>query len=248
MRQVTVPLRPGEQTGHIRSPALTKKILGTLSMLLADAMRRNYVARNVARDYKSGSQAGADRKAEKRQRGKLKVSLDIPSRAEIKAIVDNLEPRWRPVILTLIFTGLRSSELRGLRWSCIDFAKNELYIRERVDQFGTFGAPKSAAGERVIPLPLIVPIVANASRGLKLSSLHSGDADLVFPNSRGRPMNHNLVVLGGWQVRAGVVANGKAKYPGLHAARHFNASWLINSKDDGGLGLSAKSAQTRLGA
>jgi len=60
-------------------------------------------------------------------------------------------------------------------------------------------------------------------------------------------MNHNLVVLGGWQVRAGVVANGKAKYPGLHAARHFNASWLINSKDDGGLGLSAKSAQTRLG-
>jgi integrase len=41
--------------------------------------------------------------------------------------------------------------------------------------------------------------------------------------------------------------DGKAKYTGLHALRHFYASWCINSKDDGGLGLSAKVAQARLG-
>jgi integrase len=33
----------------------------------------------------------------------------------------------------------------------------------------------------------------------------------------------------------------------LHALRHFYASWCINSKGDGGLGLSAKVAQARLG-
>ena len=147
-----------------------------------------------------------------------------------------------PIILTLIFTGLRSSELRGLRWGSIDFAKSELHVRERVDQFGKFGAPKSAAGERIVPLP---SLVTNTLRELKLKSPHSADIDLVFTSKRGGPLFHNAFVLFGWQpaqVKAGVVtADGKAKYPGLHSARHFYASWC------GGLGLSAKAAQSRLG-
>ena len=47
-------------------------------------------------------------------------------------------------------------------------------------------------------------------------------------------------------VKAGIVnADGSAK--GLHALRHFYASWCVNSIKDGGLGLSAKAAQNRLG-
>jgi integrase len=45
--------------------------------------------------------------------------------------------------------------------------------------------------------------------------------------------------------------NGKpvmqAKYTGLHALRHFYASWLINRKRDGGLELPIKTVQQRLG-
>jgi integrase len=41
--------------------------------------------------------------------------------------------------------------------------------------------------------------------------------------------------------------HGKAKYTGLHALRHFYASWCINAKADGGLELSPKAAQGRLG-
>jgi len=49
-------------------------------------------------------------------------------------------------------------------------------------------------------------------------------------------------------VGAGVVdADGKAKYTGLHAFRHFYASWLINRKADGGLELPIKTVQQRLG-
>jgi integrase len=33
----------------------------------------------------------------------------------------------------------------------------------------------------------------------------------------------------------------------LHALRHFYASWLINRKEDGGLGLPTKMVQERLG-
>src|SRR6185369_808031 len=39
----------------------------------------------------------------------------------------------------------------------------------------------------------------------------------------------------------------KAKYTGMHAFRHFYASWCINRKEDGGLGLPAKVVQERLG-
>jgi hypothetical protein len=39
------------------------------------------------------------------------------------------------------------------------------------------------------------------------------------------------------QVAAGVVTKaGKAKYTGMHALRHFYASWCINRREDGGLG------------
>jgi integrase len=38
-----------------------------------------------------------------------------------------------------------------------------------------------------------------------------------------------------------------AKYTGMHALRHFYASWCINRKFDGGLELPAKVVQERLG-
>ncbi|MFL5259189.1 MAG: site-specific integrase, partial [Hyphomicrobiales bacterium] len=39
----------------------------------------------------------------------------------------------------------------------------------------------------------------------------------------------------------------KAKYTGLHALRHFYASWCINRRQDGGLELPAKVVQERMG-
>ena len=73
----------------------------------------------------------------------------------------------------------------------------------------------------------------------------------MFPNGSGRIEDHaNLVtrVLQPVQVAAGVVdAKGNAKYTGLHALRHFYASWCINRKKDGGLELPIKTVQARLG-
>jgi hypothetical protein len=42
-------------------------------------------------------------------------------------------------------------------------------------------------------------------------------------------------------------ATWRAKYPGLHALRHFYASWCINRRADGGLELPLKLVQARLG-
>ncbi len=42
-------------------------------------------------------------------------------------------------------------------------------------------------------------------------------------------------------------AKADAKYTGLHALRHYFASWCINRKGDGGLELPLKVVQARLG-
>lgn len=230
-----------------RSSFTVKKVLVALSSLISDAQERGLVAINAVRDMRARRVRGLETRAEKRQRGKLKVGVDIPSPEEIRSLIGNLRGRWRPILLTAIFTGLRSSELRGLRWGDVDFKKSEVHVRQRVDRFGEMGAPKSAAGERALPVP---PSLVSALKEWRLAC-PLGELDLVFPTSTGRPLGHGDVVDRGLLptlVAAGVVdREGRAKYGGLHALRHFYASWCINRKTDGGLELPPKVVQTRLG-
>src|SRR5262249_1699564 len=110
-----------------------------------------------------------------------------------------------------------------------------------------FGSPKSAAGERTIPL---LPMVTNALREWKLQAPNNPH-DLIFPATHGQVIALSAIIRAYWQpvqIAAGVVdAEGRAKYPGLHALRHFYASWCINRRTDGGLELPLKVVQTRLG-
>jgi integrase len=227
-----------------RSPAMVRRVVGDLGSILADAQERGLVAQNVVR---SMSHRKKRREAERRHKARLKVGVDIPSPVEIRSIVAHLNGRWRPILMTAIFTGLRASELRGLRWEDVDLKRAELHVRQRADKFLTIGKPKSAAGQRTIPMP---PILVNTLREWKLACPRS-DLDLVFPTGAGNVEYHvNIVVrgLGPAQVAAGVTTkNGKPKYTGLHALRHFYASWCINRKEDGGLGLPLKVVQHRLG-
>ncbi len=206
---------------------------------------------------------GKERQAEKRQKGKLKVGVDIPTREEIKAIVEAAKGRWRPILLTAIFTGLRASELRGLRWADVDIEKRELHVRQRADRYSKIGKPKSDAGERTVPL---TPIIVNTLREWKLACPKS-EHGLVFPTGVGNVEAHSNIVHRGLAptlVAAGVAVpaldtagnplKGKdgepimlAKYTGLHAFRHFYASWCINRRAEGGLELPAKVVQERLG-
>ena len=73
---------------------------------------------------------------------------------------------------------------------------------------------------------------------------------LVFPNGAGNVedlSNIHRRGFGAVQAECGITGEGgKIKY-GLHALRHFYASWMINRKQDGGLELPAKKVQQRLG-
>ncbi|MFL6797462.1 MAG: tyrosine-type recombinase/integrase [Xanthobacteraceae bacterium] len=252
---------PGAVEGTARSAVMTKRVLTSLGSLLADAQERGELAQNVVRSLRAGRGRGKDRRVERRLRKRLKVGVDIPTPDEIRRIVHALPgSRWRPLLLTAIFTGLRASELRGLRWEDIDLSKRELHVRQRADRYKKIGQPKSESGQRTVPLP---PIVVEALREWKLSYPRPILAEnqrepakaqhLVFPTGTGQVEDHSNILRRGLepiQVAAGVT-NGKtpprARYTGLHALRHFYASWCINRKADGGLELPPKLVQERLG-
>jgi integrase len=254
---------PEGKAAQPRTPAMVRKVRTSLSALLGDAQERGLVSRNVVRELRRSRKRGKERQAEKRQKGKLKVGVDIPTREEIKAIVEAAKGRWRPILLTAIFTGLRASELRGLRWADVDIEKRELHVRQRADRYSKIGKPKSDAGERTVPL---TPIVVNTLREWKLACPKSKHG-LAFPTGVGNVEAHSNIVHRGLAptlVAAGVAVpasdadgsplkdkNGEpvmlAKYTGLHAFRHFYASWCINRRAEGGLELPAKVVQERLG-
>lgn len=224
-----------------RSPAMIKRVLVDLGGILGDAQERGLVAQNVVHARGKRQQNGNGR-----HRRALKVGVDIPSPTEVRAILSALNGRYRPLLVTAIFTGLRASELRGLRWPDVDLKKAELHVRQRADRYATLGPTKTATSQRAIPLP---PVVVNTLREHRLGC-PKGEIDLVFPNRDGGIEARTNIIDGGLhpvQIAAGVVdETGKPKYA-LHSLRHFYASWCINRRADGGLELPLKVVQHRLG-
>lgn len=143
------------------------------------------------------------------------------------------------MIITAIFTGLRASELRGLRWSDVDLDSGELTVHQRADRWGVIGPPKSHAGKRTVPL---APMVVSALKEWRLAC-PQGPARLVFPNGKGRVAQITSIHyrgLGPLQKAAGITDNDKPKY-GMHSFRHAAASLFIEQ------GFSPKRVQALMG-
>jgi integrase len=225
-----------------RSRAMAKKVLGSLKALISEAQRRGKVSHNVAREVKVRQPA--------RHKEHVEVGKGIPTKAEIKGILATAQGRWRPLLVTATFTGLRASELRGLTWDNVDFSNKVIRVRQRADRYNEIGSPKSGAGKRDAVIP---PVVLNTLREWKLKC-PKGYLGLVFPNGAGNVEGLGNIYRRGFapaQVSAGAAIDScevdgegkpiiKAKY-GMHALRHFYASWLIEQ------GFPPKKVQAMLG-
>ncbi len=222
-----------------RSVAMARKGLTSLGSLIAEAEARGLVAQNVARGHRLPSLKRRNRKAE------------IPSLEEIHVLVTNAKGRWRPYVVTATFTGLRSSEMRALQWSDVNFEAKEIHVRRRADRWNEIGDSKSEAGHRKIPM---APMVLNTLDAWK-KECPKGNLNLVFPNGSGNVENHGNIFRRGFaplQVECGMCTEEppakegdepiiKAKY-GLHALRHAAASFLIQYA-----GYQPKKVQTVMG-
>ena len=217
--------------GTVSRP-LARKVLVSLKMLLREAQRRGDVAQNVG--------LGVSIKMDKRDKRKLKAGQDFPTPNEVKRLIDATTGRWRALLVTVVFTGLRASELRGLRWEDVDLKRGELHVRQRADRYNKIGSPKSHSGQRAVPLG---PFVVNTLKEWKLACPKS-ELDLVFPNTVGKVQPLSNIAHRVWrplQRQAGLVDVGGGPLFNFHALRHFAASWMIE------LGFSPKRLQALLG-
>lgn len=212
-------------TGHLQkfrddllasmSRALARKVLASLHSALKGAKRAHLIE-------------GITIATDKRSKRPVEAGHDFPTPTEIKQMIAAApDIKRRALLLTLALTGVRSSELRGLRWSDLDLKAATLHVRQRRDRFGDIGNPKSAAGTRTVPLErgLLVP----ALREWKMAC---PPGDLVFPWT-----HHQILRALGPAVE---------KY-GLHGFRHFFASWCLGSPERGGRGRSIPETQRWLG-
>jgi integrase len=252
-----------------RSLALTKKVMTYFGGLLADAQERGLTTRNPARERKRRT------KAADRHQKRLEIGVDIPTPAEIRAILQAASGFRLAFFMVAALVGLRASELRGLMWRDVDFAASTITVRQRADKWCGIGSPKAAASRRTIPAP---PLVMSTLKEWKLAcprrATGKKDANgqpvkelhFVFPNGNGNVELLPNIRRRHWhpiQLAAGVAVlledkgkpmvdeDGKPlmapKYTGLHALRHFFCSWCAARQQDGGLGLPLKTVQVRMG-
>jgi integrase len=205
-----------------RSRAMAAKTIRALSSILIEAQRRGLVAQNVARGVRV-TRPSRDKK-----------HVTIPNRDELRALLSAAEqltdhPEMHPLIMTVIFAGLRSSELRGLSWGDVDLKGRTIAVSQRADRWGEIGSPKSDAGRRSVP---IGPALANELRSWKLKS-RPNDLGLVFPNDAGKPIwqshlhEHYFAV----EAAAKLAVKRGARF-GLHCLRHAAASsWIRQGVD-----------------
>jgi integrase len=217
-----------------RSVAMRRKVLTNLKTVLAFAQGRGLVAQNVARDVRI--------KVDTRVTGgPLRAGVDFPTPAELNLLIEKSEGRWRPFIITAIFTGMRLSELRGLAWENVDLDGGIIHVRQRASGWSKLGPPKSKAGKRDIPLS---PLAINALRQWRLECPKC-DRGLVFPTINGNVLTMSNVYAGYWwpvQVQCGLTNGaGEARY-GFHMLRHAAASLFIKY-----LGWSPKRLQAVMG-
>ena len=219
-----------------RSRKMAKYVLTTLRSAIRNAQGDGLVAQNVA--------VGVSVPTSKRQAAaKSKVYVPVPQ--ELRDILaaaevrDAKRPGFYPMLLTAVFCGLRSSELRGLRKVDIDLKAATISINQRADKDGIIGPPKSEAGFRTIPIP---PMLVNVLRAWLLQC-PNGPKGLVFPTSTGGVRLHSNLMNRDYyptMKAAGVTKLRRnddgsetvvAKF-GIHCLRHAAASsWISRNVD-----------------
>lgn len=161
--------------------------------------------------------------------------------AQVGILRDTVPDELRALIVFVAGTGLRPSEALGVTRDRLRLlGKNPVVTVDRqldsaVDREPVFGPVKTAASERVVPLPRVVVAALNEH----IATYGVGGGELLF-TYLGRPITRSRF----WHLFADARAAAKLTEDtgtGLHALRHYYASLLIRH------GESVKVVQARLG-
>jgi integrase len=198
-----------------------RNVLTTLSALFRWASgRRKLAATNPVRQL------------EKHERPKVrKRNGRTLQPKEITALIDSATTdRYRVLLATAVFTGLRLMELLALRWMDVDYDAGEIRVRKQLTRKGgRLEDLKSESGAREIALR---PELVSVLRAHRMASKFKQPSDFVFASETGGPLGWRNVERRAMDaafeqaLETKRIPVGRQK-PVMHDARHTFGSMLV---------------------
>jgi len=223
-------------------PKTVRKIVGTLSVILGEALDDGAIAANPAaalrKIYQADEFKGASRGCNPLTRDELAHLLHIAETYAIDRAGSRVHPyrRHRLFLLLLARTGLRLGEALALQWGDIDLPGGVLDVRRAIVR-GRISTPKNKKPRRVDLSTQLRATLAEVrdcrfarvvALDPRLEAERRAAADVatawVFPGATGEPMDGDNFRA---RVFGPLLAAAKLRRVRLHDLRHSFASQLI---------------------
>ncbi|MDQ3121995.1 MAG: site-specific integrase [Actinomycetota bacterium] len=200
-------------------------VLQVLGTVFDFAVRHEYVASNPVQALRG-----------EKPQAKNKTEARILEAHEVRALLDSAPEKYRLLLMVTAYTGLRQSEVLGLRWQDVDFENSVLHVRHQLsrakaDEPAKLKPLKTRAGERWIEL---APELSRELAKHSLASSFSHEDDFVFTTDSGKPLYYRNVSARGLDKaadRAGLNRESVQKLS-FHDLRHTAITHLIRSGAD----------------
>jgi integrase len=158
-----------------------------------------------------------------RQGAKRRTVPSVLTPAEIKVLLGGLRLRERTLVLLAASTGLRQSELFGVKWGDIDFAQYTMSVTRSI-VYGVVGPCKTESSQKPVPLH---PSIAEALIQWRKACRYDKTDDWVFASRRhrGRRPYWGQAILRR-HIRPVAESVGIQKRIGWHTFRHTYSTLL----------------------
>ncbi len=175
------------------------------------------------------------------------TEMKVMSEEDLNRFLEVVRPTpYYALFYLALFTGMRRSELLGLRWSDVDLLLCQISVNRAMHRLKNgdivFRPPKTAKGRRIVSLSPSTALVLRehweTQEAIRLmQGLRLEDTDLVFSKEDGSPLIPNVVTSAWIRLAKRTGLNGIR----LHDARHTHASLMLKQ------GIHPKIVQERLG-
>ena len=192
------------------APATTRKAFQLLAGMFKAAEMSRLIAQSPCRDVKLPAVGRRE--------------MRFLNEAELRDLLEAIDPRYRVFVLTASHTGLRYGELAGLKVGRLDLLRKRLTVAETLSEVQgklILGEPKSEASRRSVTLPAF--LVEELAQHLSAEGRRDGD-DFVFTDPGSGPIRRSNFRRRVWipAVRASVGEPMR-----FHDLRHTHAAMLI---------------------
>jgi len=166
----------GRSGNKTLSPKTINNLMGILNMIMTEAADR-FEFQNPVRNIK---------RLRLQRKDIQPFSLD-----EVRLILDTVRSDYKQYYILRFFTGMRTGELHGLKWSRVAWDARQILVRETVDK-GVVDYTKTDGSQREIAMSSVV------YDALRAQSEVTGDGEYVFVTRDGTPLDTTNVTQRIW--------------------------------------------------